>query len=227
MFHSIAERPNTEHKLSFTYNTLATQGWNVKAKNELPETAYLPMALDTWWTPAPRLHCIATSVQSSFRWTSITAEMAAHTVELWIRSQMLVPVGRNCCSRMPEPDRYFKPRSVVVVVSQEGHGDARSYHLLGHAEAGYKKWKCMRSYEEIIYGTTVLPFLGSALPLSLFFVFTKRPPFPLALLIACWWRDSWRYGCNIKCKFLANCQVTYFTYDYNSTTQGRPEINKT
>lgn len=47
MFHSIAERPNTEHKFSFTYNTLGTQGWNVKAKNELPETAYLPMALDT------------------------------------------------------------------------------------------------------------------------------------------------------------------------------------
>jgi len=90
---------------------------------------------------------------------------------------------------MPEPDRYFKPRSVLVVASQEGHGDARSYHLLGHAEAGYKKWKCMRSYEEIIYGTTVLPFLCSALPLgvplSLFFVFRKRPPFPLALLIAC------------------------------------------
>ena len=58
-----------------------------------------------------------------------------------------MPVGRNCCSRMPEPDRYFKPRSVVAVVSQEGHGDARSCHLLGHAEAGYKKWKCMHSYQ--------------------------------------------------------------------------------
>lgn len=58
-----------------------------------------------------------------------------------------MPVGRNCCSRMPEPDRYFKPRSVVAVVSQGGHGDARSSHLLGHAEAGYKKWKWVHSYQ--------------------------------------------------------------------------------
>jgi hypothetical protein len=37
--------------------------------------------------------------------------------------------------------------------------------------------------------TDVLPFLGTALPLgvslSIFLVFRKRPPFPLALLIAC------------------------------------------
>jgi hypothetical protein len=37
--------------------------------------------------------------------------------------------------------------------------------------------------------TIALPFLGSpfplGVPLSLFFVFRKRPPFPLALLIAC------------------------------------------
>lgn len=25
--------------------------------------------------------------------------------------------------------------------------------------------------------------------------FAKRPPVPLALLKACWWRDSCRYGC--------------------------------
>lgn len=29
-----------------------------------------------------------------------------------------------------------------------------------------------------------------------FLVLRKRPPQPLALLIACWWRDSWRYGCS-------------------------------
>jgi len=143
--------------------------------------------------------------------------MAAHTVELWIRSQMPMPVGRNCCSRMPEPDRYFKPRSVLVVASQEGHGDARSYHLLGHAEAGYKKWKCMRSYEEIIYGTTVLPFLGSALPLSLFFVFRKRADDETH-------EEIWlRYQMQALSKLSS---YIYFTYDYNSTTQGRPEIKQ-
>jgi hypothetical protein len=52
---------------------------------------------------------------------------------------MPTPVDRNCCSRMPEPYRYFKPRSVVAVVSREGHGDARRFRLLGHAGAGYKE----------------------------------------------------------------------------------------
>ena len=41
----------------------------------------------------------------------------------------------------------------------------------------------------VFYEKQTVPFLGSALPfgvpLSLFFVFRKRPPFPLALLIAC------------------------------------------
>jgi hypothetical protein len=38
------------------------------------------------------------------------------------------------------------PRSVVAVVSQEGHGDARSFDLLMDVEAGGHKWKCMRLY---------------------------------------------------------------------------------
>ena len=43
----------------------------------------------------------------------------------------------------------------------------------------------MHAFVFVFYEKQSVPFLGSALPLSLFFVFRKRPPFPLALLIAC------------------------------------------
>ena len=59
-------------------------------------------------------------------------------------SQVPMPAGRNHCSRMQ--DHYIMPRSVVAVVSQEGHGDARSFDLLMDVEAGCQEWKCMRLY---------------------------------------------------------------------------------
>lgn len=61
-----------------------------------------------------------------------------------IRSQVPMPVDRNHCSRMQDP--YFMPRSVVAVVSQEGHGDALSVGLLLDVEAGCQEWKRMRLY---------------------------------------------------------------------------------
>lgn len=146
MFHSISERPNTKHKLSFTYNTPITKAWNGKAKNELPETAYLPMALHTWWTPAPRLHC--TLPGHGTKLILVNEHYRIHSsgyAGAMNKSQVPMPVDRNHCSRMP--DHYIKPRSVVAEVSQEGYGDARSFHLLRHAEAGYEKWKCMHSYQ--------------------------------------------------------------------------------
>lgn len=40
-----------------------------------------------------------------------------------------------------------------------------------------------------------------------FLVLRKRPPAPLALFSACWWRDSWRYGCRT---ILSVCGLTEF-----------------
>lgn len=47
-----------------------------------------------------------------------------------------------------------------------------------------------------------------------FFVLRKRPPQPLALLNACWWRDSWRYGCRIENKIIYSTSP-YTAYNYH------------
>ena len=49
---------------------------------------------------------------------------------------------------------------------------------------------------------------------SSFFVLRKRPPQPLALFMACRWRDSWRYGCK---KWLK-----YYSWKWNTTLTQSP-----
>ena len=64
---------------------------------------------------------------------------------------------------------------------------------------------------------------------SSFFVLRKRPPLPLALLIAWRWRDSWRYGCKKWMKHLYDNQ--FYTngkkweiklYEYKTFTNTLP-----
>lgn len=103
------------------------QGWDVKAKNELPETAY----------PAHSIgHLMDSCVQVVNEHMLCTRWMAAHAHMLWSYGS-----GLRCMCLWTEtaalgcqPDRYlFKPRSVVAVSS---HQDGR------YAEAGCEKWKC-------------------------------------------------------------------------------------
>jgi hypothetical protein len=71
-----------------------------------------------------------------------------------------------------QPDRYlFKPRSVVAVAS---HQDGTE----GMQKQGVRNGSAV--CEEIAWNNYCTTFLRFS-----FFVFRKRPPFPLALLIAC------------------------------------------
>ena len=63
-----------------------------------------------------------------------------------------------------------------------------------------------RVWNEFVEGFAPLLLPSSELTpellFSSFFVLRKRPPLPLALLMACRWRDSWRYGCKKWMKHL-------------------------